>query len=171
MAEVKSKIRAINEMLTGKEITCTELTQQYLDAIDKSNGDLNAYVNVTADTALKAAKAVDDKIAKGEELPLLAGVPMTLKDNISTSGIETTCCSKILEGYKPIYDATVWKLLQQQNAVLLGKTNMDEFAMGSSCETSVFGGAKNPHSLNHVAGGSSGGVASAVGGNIAVCRL
>ena len=94
MAEVKSKIRAINEMLTGKEITCTELTQQYLDAIDKSNGDLNAYVNVTADTALKAAKAVDDKIAKGEELPLLAGVPMTLKDNISTSGIETTCCSK-----------------------------------------------------------------------------
>ena len=98
MAEVKSKIRAINEMLTGKEITCTELTQQYLDAIDKSNGDLNAYVNVTADTALKAAKAVDDKIARGEELPLLAGVPMTLKDNISTSGIETTCCSKILEG-------------------------------------------------------------------------
>ena len=171
MAEVKSKIRAINEMLTGKEITCTELTQQYLDAIDKSNGDLNAYVNVTADTALKAAKAVDDKIAKGEELPLLAGVPMTLKDNISTSGIETTCCSKILEGYKPIYDATVWKLLQQQNAVLLGKTNMDEFAMGSSCETSVFGGAKSPHSLNHVAGGSSGGVASAVGGNIAVYGL
>lgn len=171
MAEVKSKIRAINEMLTSKEISCTELTQQYLDAINNTNGDLNAYVNVTAETALKGAKAVDDKIAKGEDISLLAGVPMTLKDNISTNGIETTCCSKILQGYKPIYDATVWNILQNENAVLLGKTNMDEFAMGSSCETSVFGGAKNPHNINHVAGGSSGGVASAVGGNIAVYGL
>ena len=96
---------------------------------------------------------------------------MTLKDNISTRGIETTCCSKILSGYRPIYDATVWELLQKQNAVLLGKTNMDEFAMGSSCETSCFGGALNPHDTGHVAGGSSGGVASAVAGNIAVYGL
>lgn len=171
MAEVKSKIKAVNEMLTNKEISCQELTQQYLDAISATNGDLNAYVNVTEETALEGAKAVDEKIAKGEEISLLAGVPMTLKDNISTEGIETTCCSKILQGYKPIYNATVWNILKNENAVLLGKTNMDEFAMGSSCETSVFGGAKNPHNINHVAGGSSGGVASAVGGNIAVYGL
>lgn len=171
MAEVKSKIKAVNEMLTNKEISCQELTQQYLDAISATNGDLNAYVNVTEKTALEGAKAVDEKIAKGEEISLLAGVPMTLKDNISTEGIETTCCSKILQGYKPIYNATVWNILNNENAVLLGKTNMDEFAMGSSCETSIFGGAKNPHNINHVAGGSSGGVASAVGGNIAVYGL
>ncbi|MEE1057237.1 MAG: Asp-tRNA(Asn)/Glu-tRNA(Gln) amidotransferase subunit GatA [Acutalibacteraceae bacterium] len=171
MAEVKSKIKAVNEMLTNKEISCQELTQQYLDAISATNDDLNAYVNVTEETALEGAKAVDEKIAKGEEISLLAGVPMTLKDNISTEGIETTCCSKILQGYKPIYNATVWNILKNENAILLGKTNMDEFAMGSSCETSVFGGAKNPHNINHVAGGSSGGVASAVGGNIAVYGL
>ena len=171
MAEVKSRIKAINEMLTTKQVTCTELTQQYLNAINNTNGDLNAYVNVTEETALKSAKVVDEKLAKGEEISMLAGVPMTLKDNISTKGIETTCCSKILQGYKPIYDATVWNILQKENAILLGKTNMDEFAMGSSCETSIFGGAKNPHNLDYVAGGSSGGVASAVGGNIAVYGL
>lgn len=171
MAEVKSRIKAINEMLTTKQVTCTELTQQYLNAINNTNGDLNAYVNVTEETALKGAKVVDERLARGEEISMLAGVPMTLKDNISTKGIETTCCSKILQGYKPIYDATVWDILQKENAILLGKTNMDEFAMGSSCETSIFGGAKNPHNLDYVAGGSSGGVASAVGGNIAVYGL
>lgn len=171
MAEVKSQIKAVNKMLTDKEITCTELTKKYLDAISEVNKNLNAYVNITEETALKSAKEVDEKILKGEEISLLAGVPMTLKDNISTKGIETTCCSKMLMGYKPIYDATVWDILKKDNAILLGKTNMDEFAMGSSCETSIFGGAKNPHNLNCVAGGSSGGVASAVGGNIAVYGL
>ena len=99
---------------------------------------------------------------------MLEGVPMTLKDNMSTKGIETTCCSKILSGYKPIYDATVWTSLKEKGAVLLGKTNMDEFAMGSSCETSCYGAAKNPRNTKFVAGGSSGGGASAVGGNLAV---
>lgn len=164
-------IAKIHEMLVGKQLSCAELTKSYLDEIDKSNSELNAYVNVTLDEAMKTAEAVDKKIAAGEEIGMLEGVPMTLKDNISTKGIETTCCSKILTGYKPIYDATVWELLQNQNAVMLGKTNMDEFAMGSSCETSYFGGAANPFNTNHVAGGSSGGVAGAVGGNIAAYGL
>lgn len=166
-----SKITAIHDMLVNKQISCTELTNKYLAAIEKENGELNAYVKVTADTALAAAKAVDEKIAKGEQIGLLEGVPMTLKDNISTKGIETACCSKILQGYTPIYDATVWDILKKQGCVMLGKTNMDEFAMGSSCETSCFGGAKNPHNIGHVAGGSSGGVASAVGANIAAFGL
>ncbi len=164
-------IAKIHDMLTAKQVSCAELTKSYLEEIEKSNGELNAYVCVTPDEALIAAEAVDKKIAVGQEIGMLEGVPMTLKDNMSTKGIETTCCSKILTGYKPIYDATVWELLKEQNAVMLGKTNMDEFAMGSSCENSYFGGAMNPFDINHVAGGSSGGVASAVGGNIAAYGL
>ena len=132
---------------------------------------MQALVHLTPDTALACADAVDRKIAAGEPLQPLEGIPMVLKDNISTRGLETTCCSKILSGYQPIYDATVWELLKAQNAVLLGKANMDEFAMGSSCETSCFGGAKNPHNPERVAGGSSGGTASAVGGGLAAYGL
>ena len=167
----ESTIVKLHGMLENKEISCRELTQTYIDAAERDNAALNAYVTLTPEKALETAKTVDEKIAKGESIGLLEGIPMTLKDNISTDGIRTTCCSKILEDYVPIYDATVWKLLRSQNAVLLGKTNMDEFAMGSSCENSCFGGAKNPHSIGHVAGGSSGGVASAVGGNIAAYGL
>ena len=167
----ESMIAKLHGRLVNKEISCKELTQQYIDAADRDNGELNAYVTMTPEAALETAERVDKKIAAGEEISLLEGIPMTLKDNISTDGIRTTCCSKILEDYTPIYDATVWKILKSQNSVLLGKTNMDEFAMGSSCETSYFGGARNPHNTGHVAGGSSGGVASAVGGNIAVYGL
>ncbi len=165
------QIKRIHEMLVNKEISCVELTKKYLDAIENSNKELNAYITVTPDVALAQAEAVDKKLANGEEIGLLEGIPMTLKDNISTKGIETTCASKILTGYKPIYDATVYELLLDQGVVMLGKTNMDEFAMGSSCETSYYGGSKNPHSLDHVSGGSSGGVATAVGANIAVYGL
>ena len=164
-------IARLHGLLAEKKISCTELTKQYLGAIEKENGALNAYVTVTPETALETAARVDRKIASGEPLGPLEGIPMTLKDNISTKGIETTCCSKMLRGYVPIYDATVWQLLQKQNAVLLGKTNMDEFAMGSSCETSCFGGAKNPHDASRVAGGSSGGAACAVGANLAAYGL
>ncbi len=167
----ESKISKLHQGLVNKEFSCKELTEKYIAAIEKDNEALNAYVTVTKEAALETAEKVDKKISAGEEIGLLEGIPMTLKDNISTKDIRTTCCSKILEDYTPIYDATVWDSLKKQNAVLLGKTNMDEFAMGSSCENSYFGGAKNPHSLDHVAGGSSGGVASAVGGNIAVYGL
>jgi aspartyl-tRNA(Asn)/glutamyl-tRNA(Gln) amidotransferase subunit A len=165
------KIAQLHSLMAEKKISCTELTKQYLDAIERDNASLNAYVKVTPEAALETAARVDAKIAAGESIGLLEGIPMTLKDNISTKDIETTCCSKILEGYVPIYDATVWNLLKERNAVLLGKTNMDEFAMGSSCETSCFGGAKNPHDITRVAGGSSGGVASAVGANLAAFGL
>ena len=166
-----SQIKKIHDMLSSKQISCKELTEKYLIEIEKSNSELNAYVNVTADTAMAQAEKVDAKIAKGGEIGLLEGVPMTLKDNLSTKGIETTCCSKILTGYKPIYNATVWDKLENEGAVLLGKTNMDEFAMGSSSETSYFGGATNPFNTKHCAGGSSGGVASAVGADIAAYGL
>ncbi len=167
----ESMINKLHTMLQQKEISCRELTNAYIEAAQRDNESLNAYVTLTPETALETAEKVDRKIASGEKIGLLEGIPMTLKDNISTENIRTTCCSKILEDYVPIYDATVWKLLKAQNGVLIGKTNMDEFAMGSSCETSYFGGAKNPHNTGHVAGGSSGGVASAVGGNIAVYGL
>ena len=166
-----SQIKKIHDMLSSKQISCKELTEKYLIEIEKSNSELNAYVNVTADTAMAQAEKVDAKIAKGVEIGLLEGVPMTLKDNLSTKGIETTCCSKILTGYKPIYNASVWDKLENEGAVLLGKTNMDEFAMGSSSETSYFGGATNPFNTKHCAGGSSGGVASAVGADIAAYGL
>ena len=164
-------ILKIHQMLETKQISCEELTNQYLTEIEKSNNELNAYVNKTAEIALETAKAVDKKIISGDKIGMLEGIPMTLKDNISTKDIETTCCSKILKGYTPNNDATVWEILKNQNAVLLGKTNMDDFGMGSPCETSCFGGAVNPHNSAYCAGGSSGGVASAVGGNIAVYGL
>lgn len=160
-------IAEIRRMLQSRECSCVELTNAYLSAIDKENDTLNAYVLVTAQTALQAAQETDDRLSKGLPLRPLEGVPMTLKDNISTKGIATTCCSKMLEGYIPIYDATVWETLKSLGAVLLGKTNMDEFAMGSSCETSCHGGAKNPHNVNHVSGGSSGGAACAVAAGLA----
>lgn len=163
-----SKILRLHNMLLSKEISAKELTQKYLSAINRDNPDLNAYVNVTEDTALLSADIVDRKILAGEDIHLLAGIPMTLKDNISTKGIETSCCSEILEGFIPPFDATSWQRLNSEGGVLLGKTNMDEFAMGCTTETSVFGSCKNPYNTDFVAGGSSGGTASAVSANLAV---
>lgn len=165
----RGAVRKISSLLVKKEISCAELTKKYLNEISKNN--LNAYVTICEKEALAAAEATDKKIQSGEKLSALEGVPMTLKDNISTKDIETTCCSKILKGYTPIYNATVWEKLSSNGAVMLGKANMDEFAMGSSCENSCIGGAKNPHNINYVSGGSSGGVASAVAGNIAAYGL
>lgn len=166
-----SSIKYLRGLMESRQISCRELTEKYIKAVEEENKKLNAIVNITADEALKTADRVDEKLSRGEKLLPLEGIPMVLKDNMSTSGIETTCCSKILKGYVPVYDATVWDIMKKQNAVLLGKANMDEFAMGSSCETSCFGGALNPYSQKHVAGGSSGGTAAAVGGNIAVYGL
>ena len=165
------KIAELREQLLKKERSCTEITEEYLRAMESANPALNAYVKTTPEEALAAAGRVDQKLSAGEPLAPLEGIPMALKDNISTKGLETTCCSKILKGYTPIYDATVWAGRKARNAVLLGKVNMDEFAMGSSSETSCFGPPKNPFDTGHVAGGSSGGAASAVAGGLAIYAL
>lgn len=162
-------IKKVHNMLASKEISCVELTKRYISEIKKS--ELNAYASVSEEEALKSSEKVDNKIKSAEGISLLEGLPMALKDNMSAINTETTCCSKILKGYKSIFDSTVWEKLKNEGAVLLGKANMDEFAMGSSCENSCIGGAKNPHNLNHVAGGSSGGSAAAVAGNLACYAL
>ena len=167
----KSEILKLNSLLNKKEISCIELTKSYLDKIDAKNKELNAYVRVTEEEAINTAKSVDEKLSRGEKLSPLEGIPMNLKDNIYTKGIETTACSKILQGYIPEYDSTMWSLLKKENAVLLGKANMDEFAMGCSCETSCYGGANHPQDVNRVPGGSSGGSASSVAGDLAVYSI
>lgn len=166
-----SKIVEIRSLLENKSINCRELTLSYLEGIKNNNDQLNAFISITPEAALKAADAVDRKVSEGKPLGPLEGIPMALKDNISTEGLETTCASRMLSGYKPIYDASVWQLLKGQNAPLLGKCNMDEFAMGSTCETSCIGGAKNPHNFSYVSGGSSGGSAAAVAANLAIYSL
>ncbi len=163
-----SRIKRIRSLLTSKQISCRELTRLYLEAAERENGRLNAFISITAETAMEAAAKTDEKLSRGEPLQALEGIPFVLKDNISTAGLKTTCASRMLENYVPVFDAKVWGLLKSQNAVLIGKGNMDEFAMGSTCENSYFGGAKNPMNLEHAAGGSSGGVAAAVGANLSV---
>ncbi|MDD3946677.1 MAG: Asp-tRNA(Asn)/Glu-tRNA(Gln) amidotransferase subunit GatA [Clostridia bacterium] len=168
---MESKILSLGAKLRRGEITCTELTQQYLQAIQTEDPSVHAYVKVTSEQALQQAAAIDAAFMRGEELNPLAGIPMAIKDNMTIKGIETTCCSKILQGYKPTYHASVWEKLSKAGAVLLGKTNMDEFAMGSTCESSRFGPTYNPRNLSYVPGGSSGGSAAAVAANTAVYAL
>lgn len=165
------RIERLRNMLLEKQISCRELTVSYLKRIKMQNERLRAFITITEEAALNTADNVDRKIFKGEKLQPLEGIPMALKDNISTKGIETTCASKMLSGYKPVYDAFVWQLLKRQNAPLLGKCNMDEFSMGTTCETSCIGGARNPHDITCVAGGSSGGSAASVAADLAAYSL
>ena len=163
-------IAPLSQLLKSGEISSVELTNKYINAIENDNPKYNAYVSTTFEKALENAKFADKLIAEGKS-SALTGIPMTLKDNICSDGDLTTCCSKILEGFRPYYDSTVWTKLKAQGAVMLGKTNMDEFAMGSTSETSVYGAPLNPRNTNHVTGGSSGGVAAAVCANIAAYGL
>lgn len=167
---MRSTILRLSQMLKNGDTTSVELTKRYIAAIEKENPVLNAYVHCTFEEALSAAARADKLIAQGKATAL-TGIPFTLKDNIATDGLETTCCSKILQGFKPYYDATVWAKLKAQGAVLLGKTNMDEFAMGSTGENSAYGAALNPVDKSRVTGGSSSGVASAVCADIAAYGL
>lgn len=164
-------IKNIHDGLAKKEFSAVELTESYLEKIEKENEKIFAYLTITRDLALKQAKAVDEKIKSGKKLPPLAGVVMAIKDIILVEGAKCTGASKILENYVAPYDATVIKKLKAEGAVFLGKANCDEFAMGSSNENSAFGPARNPIDTNLVPGGSSGGSAAAVAGNLSVAAL
>ncbi len=148
--------------IKNKTFSATEIVRNSLSRIDKLDGDIHAFLAVTGDQALLRAKEIDEMVSKGEDPGILAGVPIGIKDNICTRKVATTCGSKILNEWKPPYDATVIEKLRSQGAIVVGKTNMDEFAMGSSTEHSAFGPTRNPHNINCVPGGSSGGSAASV---------
>jgi len=162
------------ELLDGlkeKKFSSLELTSNYLKRIEEENPQINAFITVMKEESEKRAEEIDEKRLKKEEVGLLAGLPLAIKDNILIEGITCTAGSKILSNYKASYDATVIKKLKEADAVFLGKTNMDEFAMGSSTENSYFGPTKNPYDLARVPGGSSGGSAAAVAAKMCPAAL
>ena len=161
----------LHDMLVNKEITAVALTEDVLERIDEVEGDVKAYLTITRDEALAQAKSVDEKIAKGEEISFLEGIPGAIKDNICTKGIKTTCASKILEHFVPPYDATAMTKIKAQNPVILGKLNMDEFAMGGSTENSAYHPTCNPWNTDCVPGGSSGGSAASVAAGTSIWAL
>lgn len=171
MSICKKTIKETAELLRSKKIGTVELTDEYLNEIRKKNPTINSYVTICNEEAVKAAKASQKILDSGEAVSLLCGIPMGLKDNICTKDIKTTCASNMLKSYIPPYSATVYERLQQEGAVLLGKLNMDEFAMGSSSECTIFGPVRNPWNSEYVAGGSSGGSAASVAANLATFSL
>ncbi|WP_425803441.1 Asp-tRNA(Asn)/Glu-tRNA(Gln) amidotransferase subunit GatA [Desulfitobacterium sp. Sab5] len=171
MEITSQSIGELHKLLTSKKLSTVELTQAMLDRIKQIDPKVRAFLHVTEDLALSQAAQVDEKIAREEEIGILEGIPMALKDNMSTEGIQTTCSSKILENYIPPYNATAVAKLKEAGAILLGKMNMDEFAMGSSTENSHFFATHNPWDLDCVPGGSSGGSAAAVAAEEAIFTL
>ena len=163
-------LKKLREMLDSKEISAVELTEQYLDRIEKSDKEINSYITVCKENALADAKKAQEVIDSGNS-GAFTGLPISVKDNICTLGVKTTCASHMLDDFIPPYNATVMEKLKKDNIVMLGKTNMDEFAMGGSSQTSYFGGVKNPFDLTRVTRGSSGGAAASVSADLCAAAL
>lgn len=163
-------IERARKALDAKEYTALALTEAYLEAIAKKDGDIHAYIEVWADSAREEARRADDMIANGTAKPL-TGIPLGIKDNILVEGRIISSASKLLEHYRASYDATVIRKLKEQGAVFLGRTNMDEFALGASTEHSIYGPTKNPHDTSRVPGGTSGGSTAAVAADLALGAL
>lgn len=161
----------LHEMLINREISAQDITEAVFSRINQVEGQLRSYVRTTEDLAYQQAEEVDKKLQRGEKISPLEGIPIAVKDNICTKGIHTTCSSKMLEDFIPPYDATVIERLREHSAIIVGKTNMDEFAMGSSTESSAFYPTKNPWDLDRVPGGSSGGSAAAVAADETIVAL
>lgn len=171
MALYDKTAHELHDLLMAKEITAKEIVESVLQRITEVEPKIHAYLTTTFDRAMAEAEGVDRLIVKGEPLGPLAGIPIGIKDNISTAGVRTTCASKILEGYVPPYDAFVIERVKQNRMIITGKTNMDEFAMGSSTENSSFSVTCNPWDPDLVPGGSSGGSAAAVSAGEAILAL
>ena len=167
----KYSIIELVKKIQDKEVSCVDVMNYYTKQIKEKEDKIDAFLSLDIDGALKKAKELDEKIARGEKVGSLAGIPIAIKDNMCTKGVTTTCASKMLEDFVPPYDATVIKKLEDEDAILIGKTNLDEFAMGSSTENSAFKITKNPIDTSRVPGGSSGGSAAAVGANMVPLSL
>ncbi|MFZ9089706.1 MAG: amidase, partial [Planctomycetaceae bacterium] len=165
-----STLELLEQLQTG-DLTSLQLTQQCLDRIAARNDQLNAFVQVSSETALESAERIDQKRRKGQPVGLLAGIPLGVKDNLCTASTATTCGSRMLQNYVPPMSAHVVEKIQAADGVILGKLNLDEFAMGSSSETSVFGPVRNPWNTGCTAGGSSGGSAAAVAAGLSPLTL
>ena len=168
---ISLSLKEMRGLLDSKEISSMELTEAYLDRIEKVDGKIKAYVTVTREKAMDAAAKADKRIASGEGVAPLTGIPLGIKDVIITEGINTTCSSKMLENFIPPFNATVMEMLETQDVVMLGKLNMDEFAMGSTNENSAFFSTANPWDTNRIPGGSSGGSAAAVAARLCAASL
>ncbi len=166
-----SLIRHLHRQLTTKERSAIEITTGFLERIEQIEPKLHSFLTITASHALEAARRVDNKLAQGEQIGLLEGIPIAIKDNLCTKGIPTTCGSQILRNFIPPYESTVTARLQHAGAIILGKTNLDEFAMGSSTENSGYQVTANPWDISRVPGGSSGGSAAAVAGGECIVAL
>lgn len=164
-------IKELHQKLINKEITSVQLTEEYFKRIEEKDKNIFAYLTLTKELAMEQAKKVDEKITKGEDIGILEGIPGAIKDIICIKDTRTTAGSKILDNYIAPYDATVIEKLKEAGAVFLGKTNLDEFAMGSSGENSAYGPTKNPCDLERVSGGTSSGSAAAIAGEMAVWTL
>lgn len=167
----KKSLKELSELIKSKELKPSEVVEVFIERKNQVEDKVKAYVTVTDEIAIEDAKKKDEEILKLEDIPALFGLPIAIKDNISTKGIRTTCSSRMLENFVPVYDATVIERLKQNGYIITGKTNLDEFAMGSSTENSAFFTTRNPWDLDRVPGGSSGGSAAAVAAGMVPASL